>query len=103
MRRHVDSTSAQRTPEIGPQDHSERLLAICQLFLSDWLDSRIRLRAIRVVPRLAHRAGAGNEAAGRLYVLDGAGKVAYKSGRGPFGFKAAEMEQALVMALLEAK
>jgi hypothetical protein len=39
---------------------------------------------------------------GRLYVIDPAGKVAYKSGRGPFGFRAGEMEQALVMALLEA-
>lgn len=39
---------------------------------------------------------------GRLYVIDANGKVAYKSGRGPFGFKAGEMEQALVMALLEA-
>ena len=39
----------------------------------------------------------------RLYVIDAAGKVAYKSGRGPFGFKAGEMEQALVMALLEQK
>jgi hypothetical protein len=38
---------------------------------------------------------------GRLYVIDTAGKVAYKSGRGPFGFRAGEMEQALVMALLE--
>jgi thiol-disulfide isomerase/thioredoxin len=37
----------------------------------------------------------------RLYVIDGKGKVAYKSGRGPFGFKPGEMEQALVMALLE--
>jgi thiol-disulfide isomerase/thioredoxin len=37
----------------------------------------------------------------RLYVIDRAGKVAYKGGRGPFGFKAGEMEQALVMALLE--
>jgi thiol-disulfide isomerase/thioredoxin len=37
----------------------------------------------------------------RLYVLDREGKVAYKSGRGPFGFKTGEMEQALVMALLE--
>jgi thiol-disulfide isomerase/thioredoxin len=37
----------------------------------------------------------------RLYVLDSAGKVAYKSGRGPFGFKAGEMEQALVMTLLD--
>jgi hypothetical protein len=40
---------------------------------------------------------------GRLYVLDRRGKVAYKSGRGPFGFKAGELEQAIAMALLEAK
>ena len=37
----------------------------------------------------------------RMYVIDLQGKVAYKSGRGPFGFKAGEMEQALVMTLLE--
>lgn len=40
----------------------------------------------------------------RLYVIDTRGKVAFKSGRGPFGFKPGEMEQALVMSLLgEAK
>lgn len=38
----------------------------------------------------------------RLYVIDAKGKVAYKSGRGPFGFKPGEMEQALAFALLEA-
>jgi thiol-disulfide isomerase/thioredoxin len=38
----------------------------------------------------------------RLYVIDTQGKVAYKSGRGPFGFKAGEMEQALVATLIEA-
>src|SRR5688500_12044405 len=37
----------------------------------------------------------------RLYVIDRHGKVAYKAGRGPFGFKAGEMEQALVMTLLD--
>lgn len=37
----------------------------------------------------------------RLYVIDREGRVAYKSGRGPFGFKAGEMEQALVMTLLD--
>ena len=37
----------------------------------------------------------------RLYVIDTKGKVAYKSGRGPFGFKPGEMEQALVMTLLD--
>ncbi len=39
---------------------------------------------------------------GRMYVIDAKGKVAYKSGRGPFGFRAGEVEQALAMALLEA-
>ena len=38
---------------------------------------------------------------GRFYVIDPHGKVAYKSGRGPFGFKTGEWEQALVMSLLE--
>jgi hypothetical protein len=37
----------------------------------------------------------------RLYVIDPKGIVAYKSGRGPFGFKPGEMEQALVMGLAE--
>jgi thiol-disulfide isomerase/thioredoxin len=39
----------------------------------------------------------------RLYVIDAKGKVAYKSGRGPFGFRPGEMEQALVMSVLEAR
>lgn len=39
----------------------------------------------------------------RLYVIDPEGRIAYKSGRGPFGFKPGEMEQALVMSLLEAE
>ena len=38
----------------------------------------------------------------RLYVIDTEGQVAYKGGRGPFGFKPGEMEQALVMTLMEA-
>lgn len=37
----------------------------------------------------------------RLYVIDTKGKVAYKGGRGPFGFKAREMEQALIMQLMD--
>lgn len=37
----------------------------------------------------------------RLYVIDGEGRVAYKSGRGPFGFKPAEMEQSLIFLLAE--
>jgi thiol-disulfide isomerase/thioredoxin len=37
----------------------------------------------------------------RLYVIAPDGTVAYKSGRGPFGFKPGEMEQALIMTLLD--
>jgi hypothetical protein len=37
----------------------------------------------------------------RLYLIDRDGKVAYKSGRGPFGFKPAELEQSLVLLLQE--
>ena len=37
----------------------------------------------------------------RLYLIDRKGRVAYKGGRGPFGFKPGEMEQALVMSLLD--
>lgn len=37
----------------------------------------------------------------RLYVINAQGVVTYQSGRGPFGFKVGEMEQALVMTLLE--
>ena len=35
----------------------------------------------------------------RLYLIDSERRVAYKSGRGPFGFKPAELEQSLVMLL----
>ena len=37
----------------------------------------------------------------RIYVLDATGRVIYKGGRGPFGFKVGEMEQTLVMHLLD--
>ncbi len=35
----------------------------------------------------------------RLYLIDRDGKVAYKNGRGPFGFKPAELEHSLVLLL----
>jgi thiol-disulfide isomerase/thioredoxin len=40
---------------------------------------------------------------GRLYLIDKSGKVAYKSGRGPYLFKPAELEQSLVLLLQEDK
>ncbi len=38
----------------------------------------------------------------RLYLIDSEGKVAYKSGRGPFGFKPAELEHSLILLLQQA-
>jgi hypothetical protein len=38
---------------------------------------------------------------GRLYLIDRQGKVAFKSGRGPYLFKPAELEQALILLLQE--
>ena len=37
----------------------------------------------------------------RLYVIDRNGRIAYKGGRGPFGFKPGEMVQSLSMLLLD--
>ncbi len=37
----------------------------------------------------------------RLYLIDKHGRVAYKGGRGPFGFKPGELEQSIIMNLLE--
>jgi len=39
----------------------------------------------------------------RMYLIDRSGKVAYKGGRGPFGFKPAELEQQIAMMLAEEK
>jgi alkylhydroperoxidase family enzyme len=39
----------------------------------------------------------------RLYLIDRAGKIAYKGGRGPFGFKPAELDQQIAMMLAEDK
>ena len=35
----------------------------------------------------------------RIYLLDPSGRVAYKGGRGPFGFKPDEVEQSLLLLL----
>ncbi len=37
----------------------------------------------------------------RLYLIDREGRVAYKGGRGPYGYKPRELEQALIMLLLD--
>jgi hypothetical protein len=37
----------------------------------------------------------------RLYLIDRKGRIAYKSGRGPFGFKPDELEKSLLILLLD--
>ena len=39
----------------------------------------------------------------RLYLIDAEGRVAYKSGRGPFGYSPTELEQALVLLQIDQK
>ena len=39
----------------------------------------------------------------RLYLIDRQGKVAYKGGRGPYGYKPRQPEQSVLMLLLEEK
>src|SRR5262249_15448519 len=54
----------------------------------------------RLVDRMADGVGARyGGMPSRLYLIDRQGKVAYKSGRGPFGFKPAELEQSLLLLL----
>jgi hypothetical protein len=38
---------------------------------------------------------------GRFYLIDRSGKIAFKNGRGPFGFKPDELEQSLILLLQE--
>ncbi len=37
----------------------------------------------------------------RLYVIDRDGRVAYQGGRGPFGYKPAELEQSIILTLVD--
>jgi hypothetical protein len=79
-----------------PTTYDERVKA-CSLF-STKLKPSFPVLVDEIDDRVGHTYSG---MPGRLYVIDAQGKVAYKSGRGPFGFRAGEMEQALVMALLE--
>jgi hypothetical protein len=79
-----------------PTTYDERARA-CGLFAA-----KVKPSYPVLVDDVDDRVGHGYSAMpGRLYVIDANGKVAYKSGRGPFGFRSGEMEQALVMALVE--
>ncbi len=64
--------------------------------------SSLKMSMPMVVDEMDDRVGnAYSGMPDRLYLIDRRGRVAYKGGRGPFGFKPGEMEQALVMLLLD--
>jgi hypothetical protein len=64
--------------------------------------TRLRMTMPLLVDTLDDRVGhAYSGMPDRLYVIDRVGRVAYKAGRGPFGFKTGEMEQSLLMMLLD--
>lgn len=72
---------------VGVAQRCQRMLGFEMPFLVDTIDDMV--------------GGVYSGMPSRLYVIDREGKVAYKSGRGPFGFKTGEMEQALIWTLLE--
>ena len=79
-----------------PRDFAERSS------LANRCGAQLKMNMPLLVDEMDDRVGhAYSGMPARLYVIDRAGKVAYKSGRGPFGFKPDELEQALVMTLLD--
>lgn len=77
-----------------PRDERERAEAakVCM--------RKLELEVPMVVDTLDDRVGclyAGVPS--RLYLLDRQGRISYKGGRGPFGFKPAELEQSLLLLL----
>jgi len=79
-----------------PKDYAERVQ------VANTCSARLKMSIPLLVDEIDDRVGhAYSGMPARLYVIDRDGKIAYKSGRGPFGFKAGEMEQALIGALLD--
>jgi peroxiredoxin len=79
-----------------PRDYAGRVA------LAERCQVKLKMNMPLLVDEMDDRVGhAYSGMPARLYVIDRDGKVAYKSGRGPFGFKPDEMEQALVMLLLD--
>ncbi len=55
-----------------------------------------------VIDEIDDRAGiAYSGMPGRLDIVDTQGRVAYKGGRGPFGYKPSRMEQSLILLLMD--
>jgi hypothetical protein len=64
--------------------------------------SALKMTMPLVVDELDDRVGhAYSGMPDRLYLIDREGRVAYKGGRGPFGFKPGELDQAIALLLLD--
>ena len=70
--------------------------------VADRCCSSLKVTIPMVVDELDDRVGiAYSGMPDRLYLIDSNGRVAYKGGRGPFGYKPPELEQALIMLLTD--
>jgi alkylhydroperoxidase family enzyme len=79
-----------------PRDYAERA------GLAERCYAKLKMNMPLLVDEMDDRVGhAYSGMPARLYIIDTEGKVAYKGGRGPFGFKPDEMEQTLAMLLLD--
>jgi hypothetical protein len=77
-----------------PQNHDERVK------VAELCSSRLGLGMPMLVDTIDDTVGARYSGMpSRLYLLDHRGRVAFKNGRGPFGFKPAELEHALILLL----
>jgi hypothetical protein len=79
-----------------PKDYAERIT------VANTCSAKLKMSTPLLVDEIDDRVGhTYSGMPSRLYLIDSDGRVAYRSGRGPFGFKPAELEQSLVMLLLE--
>ncbi len=81
-----------------PRNYAERVA------VANVCSTKLKMGMPLLVDEIDDRVGhAYSGMPGRLYLIDRDGKIAYKSGRGPFGFKPDELEQSLVLLLLDQK
>src|SRR4029077_16019195 len=79
-----------------PRDYTERTA------MANRCNTKLKMSFPLLVDEMDDRVGhAYSGMPARLYIIDRAGKGAYKSGQGPFGIKPDEMEQTLAMLLLD--
>lgn len=93
---HMESNAQQGVKVSQPRTYDERVAVAQQCF------TKLRYSMPLLVDDVDDKVGnAYSGMPARLDVIDTDGKIAYKGGRGPFGLKVGEFEQALIMTLLD--